>query len=143
MTKEREAQIDRTFMRIALEFAQLSYCKKAKVGAIIVSNRNIIGIGYNGMPSGFDNDAEEKVDGHWVTKSEVVHAEFNAVAKVAKSSSSCDGATMYVTLSPCMNCALLMLQSGIKEVIYVDEWRETKSLDILRKGGVRVRKITF
>jgi dCMP deaminase len=121
---------------MASVWARNSYCKRRQVGALIVKDRMIISDGYNGTPSGFENVCEE--DG--VTKPYVLHAEANAITKVAKSSNSSDGATLYVTASPCLECAKLIIQSGIKRVVYSEEYRITDGIDLLRRAGIEVVK---
>ena len=118
-------------------WATNSYCKRRQVGALLVRDRMIISDGYNGTPSGFENVCEE----NGVTKPYVLHAEANAISKVAKSGNSSDGATLYVTASPCMECAKLIIQAGIKRVCYKDEYRITDGIDLLRKAGIEVEKI--
>jgi dCMP deaminase len=129
---------DNIFMQIALTIASASYCIRKKVGALIVKNNNIIAIGYNGTISGFENICELK-DGS--TNPEVLHAESNAIAKCAKSSNNSDGATLYVTLSPCFECAKIIIQSGIKEVVYLEEYRNTEGIKLLNKSKVNVKQI--
>ena len=118
-------------------WAQTSYCKRRQVGALLVKDRMIISDGYNGTPSGFENICEE--DG--VTKPYVRHAEANAITKVAKSGNSSEGATLFVTASPCLECAKLIIQSGIKRVVYRDEYRITDGIDLLRRAGIEVEKV--
>ena len=118
-------------------WAQNSYCKRRKVGALLVKDRMIISDGYNGTPSGFENICEE--DG--VTKPYVLHAEANAITKVAKSGNSSEGATLFVTASPCLECAKLIIQSGIQRVVYRDEYRITDGIDLLRRAGIEVEKV--
>jgi dCMP deaminase len=124
------------YMRIADAVALSSHCKRSKVGCIIVKNDNIIGIGYNGTPSGFENDCECNN----VTKDEVLHAESNAIAKCAKSTISSLGSTMYCTLMPCYNCAKLIIQSGIKKVIYKEDYRDDSGVKLLTKANIEVLK---
>ena len=138
---KRKAQIDETFMHIAEDIASLSHCTRAKVGALIVADKNILAYGYNGTPTGFDNTAEDEIDGKLVTKPETLHAESNAIAKIAKSHLSSEGSTMYVTLSPCFECSKLIIQSGIKRIVYKTEYRETAGLKFLEKCGVLVEKL--
>lgn len=129
------------FMDCAERFAQLSSATRAKVGAIIVKDNRIISIGYNGMPSGWDNVCEEHVvDDVFKTKPEVLHAETNAIAKVARSSESCEGAALFCTHLPCMDCAKLIYQSGISEVYYRKEYQSAKGTgkEFLTKSGVKV-----
>lgn len=131
----KQKKLDTTFINIAKEIAALSYCERAKVGSILVKNGNIISMGYNGTPSGMDNCCEEiKEDGRLVTKSEVLHAESNAILKAAKMGLSTDGATMYCTLSPCKDCSKLILSSGIKKVVYLELFkRDNGSVDFLKQ----------
>lgn len=127
MTKQKK--LDSVYLNIANEISTLSHCQRTKVGSVIVSMGNIIAFGYNGTPSGMDNACE--CDG--VTKPEVIHAEMNAILKAAKSGYSVDGATLYVTLSPCIDCAKLILQSGIKRVVYRDNYRKNEGTDFLNQ----------
>ena len=137
------------YMDVAERFAQLSSAVRLQVGAIVVKDDRIISIGYNGMPSGWDNVCEEEViteyeshtDSALVTKSEVLHAESNAVAKLAKSSESGNGATIFVTHAPCIDCAKLIYQSGINTVYYRTAYRDTSGVDFLAKSDVEVIKI--
>jgi len=124
-------------LQMAEIWAQNSYCKRRKVGALLVKDRMIISDGYNGTPSGFENVCEDE-DG--VTKPYVLHAEANAITKVAKSGNSSEGATLYVTASPCVECAKLIIQSGIKRVVYRDEYRLTDGVDLLRRAGIEVEQ---
>jgi dCMP deaminase len=133
------------YMDVAERFAQLSSAVRLQVGAIVVKDDRIISIGYNGMPSGWDNTCEEVVPpNEWVefeqlkTKPEVLHAESNAIAKLAKSSESGAGATMFVTHAPCIDCAKLVYQSGIATVYYKNDYRSTQGLEFLDKSGVEV-----
>ena len=125
-------------MNIALEVSKASYCKRKQVGALIVKEDNIIAIGYNGTISGFPNVCELQ-DGS--TSPDVLHAESNAIAKCAKSSNSSNGATLYVTLSPCFDCAKIIIQSGIKEVIYLEKYRNLEGLNLLTKSKINVEQI--
>jgi dCMP deaminase len=118
-------------------WAENSYCQRRQVGALVVKDKMIISDGYNGTPSGFENVCEE--DG--VTKPYVLHAEANAITKVAKSGNSSDGATLYVTASPCLECSKLIIQAGIKRVVYRDEYRLTDGIDLLRRAGIEVEKV--
>lgn len=128
-------------MHIAEDVASLSHCTRAKVGAVMVADKNILAYGYNGTPTGFDNVAEIEVDGKLVTKPETLHAESNAIAKIAKSPLSSEGATMYVTLSPCFDCSKLIIQAGIKRLVYKEAYRDTSGLELLQKCGVSVNKL--
>jgi len=129
---------DKAYLRIAREWGQLSYCKRKKVGAIIVRDRMIISDGYNGTPSGFENCCEDE---EGLTSWYVLHAEANAILKVARSTQSCEGATLYITLSPCRECSKLIHQSGIKRVVYQMGYRDTSGIDFLVKAGVVVDQI--
>jgi len=120
---------------MANEWGMLSHCDRKKVGAIIIKNGMIISDGFNGTPTGFDNHCEDE-EGY--TKWYVLHAEANAILKVAKSTNSCEGATLYLTLSPCKDCAKLIHQSGIKRLVYLDEYKDTTGLDFLRKANVEL-----
>lgn len=120
---------------MALEWAKLSYCNRRKVGALLVKDRMIISDGYNGTPGGFENLCEDE-EGY--TKWYVLHAEANAILKVASSTQSAEGATLYITLSPCKECSKLIHQSGIKRVVYIKEYRDTTGIEFLRKAGVEV-----
>jgi dCMP deaminase len=135
----KKNKYDKAYLRIAKEWSKLSYCKRKQVGAIIVRDRMIISDGYNGTPSGFENCCEEE-DG--LTKWYVLHAEANAILKVARSTQSCEGATLYITLSPCKDCSKLIHQSGIKRVVYHEEYKDCSGIDFLRKAGVEVDLIT-
>ena len=130
-------KFDHSYLEMAEIWAQNSYCKRRKVGALLVKDRMIISDGYNGTPSGFENICEE--DG--VTKPYVLHAEANAITKVAKSGNSSEGATLYVTASPCLECSKLIIQAGIKRVVYRDEYRLTDGIDLLRRAGIEVEKV--
>ena len=130
-------KFDHSYLEMAQIWAQNSYCKRRKVGALLVKDRMIISDGYNGTPSGSENICEE--DG--VTKPYVLHAEANAITKVAKSGNSSEGATLYVTASPCLECSKLIIQSGIKRVVYRDEYRLTDGIDLLRRAGIEVERV--
>src|SRR5690606_25598733 len=134
-TSDKLNKYDKAYLRIAKEWGQLSYCQRKKVGAIIVKDRMIISDGYNGTPSGFENCCE---DDNNVTKWYVLHAEANAILKVARSTQTCEGATLYITLSPCKECSKLIHQSGIKRVVYMQDYKDTSGIDFLRKAGVLV-----
>ncbi len=131
-------KFDHSYLQMAAIWAQNSYCKRRKVGALIVKDRMIISDGYNGTPSGFENICEDETG---VTKPYVLHAEANAITKVAKSGNSSQGATLYVTASPCLECAKLIIQAGITRVVYKDEYRLTDGVDLLRKAGIEVEKV--
>jgi len=134
----KKLKYDKAYLKIANEWSQLSYCKRKQVGAIIVKDRMIISDGYNGTPSGFENCCE---DANNLTKWYVLHAEANAILKVARSTQSCEGATLYITLSPCKDCSKLIHQSGIKRVVYHQEYKDTSGVDFLKKAGVEVELI--
>ena len=131
-------KFDNSYIQMAAVWAKNSYCKRRQVGALLVKDRMIISDGYNGTPSGFENICEDE---NGVTKPYVLHAEANAITKVAKSGNNSKGATLYVTASPCMECAKLIIQSGISRVVYRDESRLTDGVDLLRKAGIEVEKI--
>ena len=138
MKKEKKEKYDKAYLRIAKEWGNLSYCQRKKVGAIIVKNKMIISDGYNGTPSGFENCCE---DDNNTTKWYVLHAEANAILKVARSTQSCEGATLYITLSPCKECSKLIHQSGIKRVVYHNGYRDDSGLQFLTKAGIEVEHI--
>ena len=131
-------KFDNRYMEMAAVWAKNSYCKRLQVGALIVKNKMIISDGYNGTPSGFENICEDETG---ATKPYVLHAEANAITKVAKSGNSSDGATLYVTASPCLECSKLIIQSGIRRVVYRDEYRLTDGIDLLRRAGIEVEKV--
>jgi len=136
---EKKEKYDKAYLRIAKEWGKLSYCKRKQVGAIIVKDKMIISDGFNGTPSGFENCCEDEA--HF-TKWYVLHAEANAISKVARSTQSCEGATLYITLSPCKDCSKLIHQSGIKRVVYLEEYKDTSGVDFLIKAGIEVTLIT-
>lgn len=131
-------KFDERYLEMAGIWARNSYCKRRQVGALIVKDKMIISDGYNGTPSGFENICEDE---NGVTKPYVLHAEANAITKVAKSGNSSQGSTLYVTASPCLECSKLIIQSGIKRVVYRDEYRLTDGVDLLRRAGIEVEKI--
>jgi dCMP deaminase len=131
--EKKQKKYDSAYMRMALEWAKLSHCERKQVGALIVKDRMIISDGFNGSPSGFENDCE---DDEGNTKWYVLHAEANAILKVASSSQSCKGSTLYITLSPCKECSKLIHQSGIKRVVYSQEYKDVSGLKFLDKAGV-------
>ncbi len=131
-------KFDDKYMEMAAVWATNSYCKRRQVGALLVKDRMIISDGYNGTPSGFENVCEDE---NGVTKPYVLHAEANAISKIAKSGNSSLDATLYVTASPCLECAKLIIQSGIRRVVYRDEYRLTDGIDLLRRAGIEVEKI--
>lgn len=132
-------KFDIAYLKMATEWAKLSYCKRKKVGAIIVKDRTIISDGYNGTPSGFDNCCEdENGDTHWY----VLHAEANAILKLASSTQSAKGATLYITLSPCKECSKLIVQSGITKVYYINEYKDLEGVRLMKDNGIEVQKVT-
>lgn len=131
-------KFDEKYIAMAQIWASNSYCRRRQVGALIVKDKMIISDGYNGTPSGFENVCEDE---NGVTKPYVLHAEANAISKVAKSGNSSEGATLYVTASPCIECSKLIIQAGIKRVVYRDEYRLTDGIDLLRRAGVEVEKV--
>jgi dCMP deaminase len=134
----------RAYMKTAKTFAELSHAKRLKVGCIIVKDDRIISIGYNGMPAGWDNNCEDITeDGNLKTKSEVLHAESNAIAKLAKSLESGQGATLFVTHSPCLECAKLIYQSGITKVMYEEFYRDNSGLNFLEKSGLELEQLLY
>lgn len=133
MSEKKQTKYDNAYLRMAGEWAKLSYCERKKVGAIIVKDNMIISDGYNGTPSGYENCCEnENGETNWY----VLHAEANAILKVAKSTQSADGATLYITLSPCKECSKLIIQSGIKRVVYRDEYKDTSGIEFLKTYGI-------
>ena len=132
---KKQAQYDRAYLEMAQTWGELSYCKRKKVGALIVKDRMIISDGYNGTPSGFENICEDE---NYETKWYVLHAEANAILKVAASTQSCEGATLYITLSPCKECSKLIHQSGINRVVYAKAYRDLSGVKFLEKAGVKV-----
>lgn len=138
MKPEKQHKLDERYLRMAKIWAENSYCERKKVGAIIVKDKMIISDGYNGTPSGFENDCEEDKD---TTKPYVLHAEANAITKVAKSNNSSDGATLYVTTSPCMECSKLIIQAGIKRVVFDEKYRITDGLELLERAGIELKNL--
>ncbi len=138
MNALKQERFDKAYLRMAREWAKLSYCSRKQVGAIIVKGRMIISDGFNGTPSGFENCCEnDEGDTKWY----VLHAEANAVLKVAGSTQSCTGATLYLTLSPCKECSKLVHQSGIVRLVYIDKYKDDAGLEFLEKAGVEVVQI--
>ena len=133
MGKDKQEKYDRAYLKMAKTWGELSYCKRKKVGALIVKDRMIISDGYNGTPSGFENVCEDDQN---YTKWYVLHAEANAILKVAASTQSCKGATLYITLSPCKECSKLIHQSGLIRVVYSKAYKDTSGLDFLKRAGV-------
>lgn len=138
-----QKKLDEAYMGCARAIGAMSHAERKKVGAILVSSagHGIIAEGYNGTPRGFDNVCEYEKSEGLVTKPEVLHAESNAIAKVARSTNSSSGSTLYVTLSPCFECSKLIIQAGIKRIVYEEEYRLLDGIDLLRKAGVEVDKL--
>ena len=134
-TDHKQAILDRRYMRMAGIWAENSYCQRRKVGALIVKEKMIISDGYNGTPSGFENVCEDE---QGVTKPYVLHAEANAITKIARSNNSSEGATLYVTASPCIECAKLIIQAGIKRVVYGEKYRLEDGINLLRRANIEV-----
>lgn len=139
MSEEKQNRYDKAYLRMAAEWGKLSYCKRKQVGAIIVKDRMIISDGYNGTPTGFENYCEDE-EGY--TKWYVLHAEANAILKVAASTQSCQGATLYITLSPCKECSKLIHQSGIIRVVYMEAYKDNSGLQFLERAGVTIKHIS-
>ena len=137
---DKTKKYDIAYLKMAETWGKLSYCKRRQVGAIIVKNRMIISDGYNGTPTGFENVCEDEDN---YTKWYVLHAEANAILKVASSTQSCDGATLYVTLSPCRECSKLIHQSGISRVVYSEAYKDLSGVEFLKKAGVIVNQISL
>ena len=136
---EKQLKLDRRYIRMAHIWAENSYCTRRKVGALIVKNQMIISDGYNGTPSDFENVCEDE---NGLTKPYVLHAEANAITKIARSNNSSDGATLYVTASPCIECAKLIIQAGIKRVVYSEKYRLEDGLDLLKRANIEVLYVT-
>lgn len=137
MTEEKQHLLDQRYLRMAKIWAENSYCKRRQVGALVVKNQMIISDGFNGTPSGFENVCEEND----VTKPYVLHAEANAITKLARSHNSSNDATLYVTASPCLECSKLIIQSGIKRVIYGEQYRLCDGIDLLKRAGIEVKQM--
>ncbi len=132
---EKEKKFDKHYLEMASVWSKNSYCKRRKVGALIVKDRMIISDGFNGTPSGFENECEDKNN---ITKQYVLHAEANAITKVAKSGNNSKDATLYVTTSPCIECAKLIIQSGIKRVVYSNEYHKNEGLTLLKRANIEL-----
>ena len=137
---EKQLTLDRRYIRMATIWAENSYCTRRQVGALIVKNQRIISDGYNGTPAGFENICEDENN---VTKPYVLHAEANAITKVAKSANNCDGSTLYITASPCIECAKLIIQAGIKRVVYADPYRNDDGVQLLKRVGIECVQVTL
>ncbi|MGB6084599.1 deoxycytidylate deaminase [Moheibacter sp.] len=138
MKEAKQLKYDKAYLKMALEWGKLSHCKRRQVGALIVKDRMIISDGYNGTPSGFENHCE---DDEGYTKWYVLHAEANAILKVASSTQSCKGATLYITLSPCKECSKLIHQAGIVRVVYLQEYKDNSGIEFLRNADVKLTQI--
>jgi dCMP deaminase len=134
----KQTKYDIVYLKMAREWSDLSHCERKKVGALIVKNGMIISDGYNGTPSGYDNCCETE---EWTTHWYVIHGEANAILKCAKHGQSCDGATIYQTHSPCKDCSKLILQSGIKRLVYAEDYKDSDGVEFLRESGLIVEKI--
>ncbi|NJO89735.1 MAG: dCMP deaminase family protein [Chloroflexia bacterium] len=135
MTDKKQLDLDKRYLDMAKIWAENSYCKRRKVGALIVKDKMIISDGYNGTPSGFENICEDENN---KTKPYVLHAEANAITKVAKSNNSSDGATLYVTTSPCLECAKLIIQAGILRVVFTERYRLDEGVKLLERAGIEI-----
>ncbi len=136
--RDKQHLLDIRYLRMARIWAENSYCHRRKVGALVVKDKMIISDGYNGTPSGFENICEDEAN---VTKPYVLHAEANAITKLARSSNNSDGSTLYVTASPCLECAKLIIQSGIRRVVYGEEYRLADGINLLRRANIEVKYI--
>ena len=136
--EDKQLQLDMRYLRMAKIWAENSYCVRRQVGALIVRDKMIISDGYNGTPCGFENICEDETG---KTKPYVLHAEANAITKVAKSNQSSEGATLYVTASPCLECAKLIIQSGIRRVVYCDPYHSNDGVELLRRIGIEVERV--
>ena len=135
MNNDKQKKFDQRYLQMARIWAQNSYCQRRQVGALVVKEGMIISDGYNGTPSGFENVCE---DDNGITKPYVLHAEANAITKLARSSNISDGATIYITASPCIECAKLIIQAGIKRVVYGEKYRLTDGIELLERAGIEI-----
>lgn len=133
--EDKQELLDRRYMRMAFIWSENSYCKRRKVGALLVKDKMIISDGYNGTPSGFENVCEDENN---ITRPYVLHAEANAITKVARSNNSSEGATLYVTSSPCIECAKLIIQAGIRRVVYSENYRLSDGIDLLKRADIEL-----
>jgi|TARA_B110000902_G_scaffold244196_1_gene297190 dCMP deaminase len=140
MTEKKQLKYDKAYLKMALEWGKLSHCKRKQVGALIVKDRMIISDGFNGTPTGFENCCEDEIGD---TKWEVLHAEANAILKVASSTQSAKNATLYITLSPCTQCSKLIHQAGIKRVVYANAYKDNAGLKFLEKAGVALMNLPY
>ena len=138
MTSQKQRKYDVAYLRMALEWSKLSYCERRQVGALIVKDKMIISDGYNGTPTGFENICE---DDEGYTKWYVLHAEANAISKVASSTQSCNGATLYITMSPCQQCSKLIHQAGISRLVYYEAYKDNSGVKFLERAGVAITHI--
>ena len=138
--EEKQHLLDKRYLRRARIWAENSYCVRRQVGALVVKDKMIISDGYNGTPSGFENVCEDE---HNVTKPYVLHAEANAITKLARSSNNSDGSTLYVTASPCLECSKLIIQSGIRRVVYGEEYRLSDGIELLRRANIELTYINL
>ena len=138
MTAKKQQMLDQRYLKMADIWAQNSYCKRRKVGALLVKDKMIISDGYNGTPSGFENDCEDENN---KTKAYVLHAEANAITKVAKSGNNSLGATLYVTSSPCLECSKLIIQAGIKRVVFTENYRLEDGINLLKRANIDVEQV--
>ncbi len=136
--EEKQKMLDQRYLKMAMIWAQNSYCKRRQVGALLVKEKMIISDGYNGTPSGFENICEDDEN---ITKPYVLHAEANAITKVAKSNNSSEGATMYVTSSPCMECSKLIIQAGIKRVVFTESYRLDDGINLLKRANIEIKQV--
>ena len=137
---EKQTEYDKRYLEMAKIWAKNSYCKRRQVGALIVKGKMIISDGYNGTPSGFENICEDENN---ITKSYVLHAEANAITKVAKPNNSSEGATLYITTSPCVECSKLIIQSGIKRVVFSDKYHNIEGLHLLKRAKIEIKHLEF
>jgi cytidine and deoxycytidylate deaminase zinc-binding region len=140
MKTEKQELLDYRYLRMARVWAENSYCKRRRVGALVVKEKMIISDGYNGTPSGFENICEDE---NGITKPYVLHAEANAITKLARSGNNSDGSTLYVTASPCIECAKLIIQAGIKRVVYGEKYRLIEGIDLLRRANIEVEYLNL
>jgi dCMP deaminase len=140
MTAEKQLKFDKAYLKMALEWGKLSHCKRKQVGALIVKDRMIISDGFNGTPTGFENCCEDE---NGATKWEVLHAEANAILKVASSTQSAKNATLYITLSPCPQCSKLIHQAGIKRVVYANAYKDDAGVKFLEKAGIEIINLPY
>ena len=138
LSQDKQNKVDLLYLRMASVWAENSHCKRSQVGCLIVNNRQIISDGYNGTPSGFPNQCEDCDNNTLPT---VLHAEANAITKIAKSTNSAEGSTLYVTLSPCFDCAKLIIQAGIKRIVYSEVYRKTDSFKLFKEAGIEIKQI--